>query len=321
MEYKLSVVFTARNDNYGGNLINRIESSIKTLDFLVSKYNLLTELIIVDYNPPSDRKKLCEEINIRTSGSLKLRFIIVPKEFHLKKYEGNKIPLLEYIAKNIGIRRASGEWILVGNPDIIFSEKMIKYLSEQNLNKESFYRVHRSDILINYFDPSKKPEDILDMCKKSVKKILVNNTVVYSSFYYWFKDVIKTKNLGVILRNPLYYYLFYKTPKDIHEYAAGDFLLTHRENWKKVHGYDETPLSSFMDSYILHEFIILGLEQEILPYPIFHIDHEVGKAGRPEVSIKKYEDDVKNMSETKKSYRQPNDNWGSPEEKFKETVV
>ncbi len=50
------------------------------------------------------------------------------------------------IAKNVGIRRARGDFILATNIDIIFSDELMRFIARQKLNPKKFYRVDRYDI-------------------------------------------------------------------------------------------------------------------------------------------------------------------------------
>jgi hypothetical protein len=56
----------------------------------------------------------------------------------------------EYFAKNVGIRRARGEYVLVTNPDILISGELISALAINPtlLNPFSYYRLDRHDLLL-----------------------------------------------------------------------------------------------------------------------------------------------------------------------------
>ena len=51
------------------------------------------------------------------------------------------------IAKNVGIRRARGEFILATNIDIVFSDELIKFLAARRLEKGRMYRIDRTDVM------------------------------------------------------------------------------------------------------------------------------------------------------------------------------
>ena len=54
----LSIVMTSRNDDYGGNALRRMQVSINGRLEQLEKYHIASELILVDWNPPSDKPLL-----------------------------------------------------------------------------------------------------------------------------------------------------------------------------------------------------------------------------------------------------------------------
>jgi hypothetical protein len=54
--------------------------------------------------------------------------------------------LLEYHAKNVGIRRATEPWVIATNADIAFGSDLIRTLSESPLNDEVAWTAQRIDI-------------------------------------------------------------------------------------------------------------------------------------------------------------------------------
>ena len=52
----ISFVIAARNDDYGVNFLHRMQVFINVLLELVEKYSLDAELIVVEWNPPADKK-------------------------------------------------------------------------------------------------------------------------------------------------------------------------------------------------------------------------------------------------------------------------
>ena len=56
------------------------------------------------------------------------------------------LPLFQMIAKNVGIRRARGRFVLVTNIDIVFSNELVEYLASGRLEPGLLYRVDRHDI-------------------------------------------------------------------------------------------------------------------------------------------------------------------------------
>jgi hypothetical protein len=319
-QLKVSFVITARNDDYGGNLLNRIDTFAKVLAYLVKKYKLYSELIIVEYNPVANKAPLYEALNLeRDNPFLEYRFIEIPETFHKSLPGSEKMPMLEFLGKNIGIRRARGEYILSMNPDIILSDELVAWLSEARFDTDTYYRVNRHDISIRWFDPKLSVEEILQRAKTHVSMVFLNNKNQYRSWAAWLKRILVSRNKNAFMMSPLF-----NTKNDgldasiIHERAAGDFLLMHRSLWEKVGGYDQAPITGFVDGYILYMLYCLGATQRILSYPIYHITHEIGHANRPRMDVKVFRDNIDKMLRDKIPYKKPDLNWGFPSESFRE---
>jgi S-adenosylmethionine hydrolase len=85
-------------------------------------HNLSSELIIVEWNPPAGRDRLAKALRWPSdTGPCEVRIIEVPPEVHARYRQAAALPLYQMIAKNVGIRRARGEFILSTNIDIVFS--------------------------------------------------------------------------------------------------------------------------------------------------------------------------------------------------------
>ncbi len=59
------------------------------------------------------------------------------------------LPLFQMIAKNVGIRRARGRFVLATNIDIILSTELVEHLADRSLQTRRLYRVDRHDIQPN----------------------------------------------------------------------------------------------------------------------------------------------------------------------------
>src|SRR5437762_1606792 len=143
----LSIVVTARNDNHGGRLLPRIQTFINALMQQCKKHHLPAELIIVEWNPPADRPPLAGALTWPDDPAYcDVRIIEVPLKLHRRYRHWQNLPLYQMIAKNVGIRRARGEFILATNIDILFSEELIAFIAERCLERGKTYRIDRHDV-------------------------------------------------------------------------------------------------------------------------------------------------------------------------------
>jgi hypothetical protein len=96
-----------------------------------------------------------------------LRYIIVPKEIHDQYVHAPSIPLFQMTAKNVGIRRAEGEFILCTNIDLLFSDELFEWLAKNKLQKGAYYRAPRADVPCDISEDWTLQQQ-LDWCKKNI---------------------------------------------------------------------------------------------------------------------------------------------------------
>src|SRR5580700_4365138 len=142
----LSVVATARNDDHGANLLRRVQIFLDALVEQAKRYDLPIELVLVDWNPPPDKPPLAEALRWPQPGPCSFRVLTVPAEWHRCYRHHQALPLYQMIAKNVGIRRAEGEFILATNIDILFSSELMEFFAARRLERGRMYRVDRHDV-------------------------------------------------------------------------------------------------------------------------------------------------------------------------------
>jgi hypothetical protein len=166
----LSVVVVSRNDDHGGNPLLRTQLCINSLYEQCNRYRLPAELIVVDWNPPADRPGLAEVIQWPEDRRfIRTRVISVPPKFHRKLPHSEDLPLFQMIGKNVGIRRASGEYVLATNIDILFSDELMEYLSKRPLQHGHSYRVDRFDIRNDVLQ--EPPEKVMSFCGRHILRV------------------------------------------------------------------------------------------------------------------------------------------------------
>lgn len=142
----LSIVTCSRNDDHGGRLIERMQHFVDGLEEQCRHFGLDAELILVEWNPPAERPRLAEALRLPAEpGPLAIRIIEVPPEIHARYRHARELPLYQMIAKNVGICRARGEFVLATNIDILFSDALMARLARHDLKPGVMYRIDRHD--------------------------------------------------------------------------------------------------------------------------------------------------------------------------------
>jgi hypothetical protein len=143
----LSIVVTSRNDDHGGKSLQRLQAFINGLLNQCEEHQLSAELIVVEWNPPDDRPRLARALGWPDKRSCGVRIIEVPVDLHSRMRHSESLPLYQMIAKNVGIRRARGHYVLATNIDILFSDQLIRFLPKRQLEANTLYRIDRWDVL------------------------------------------------------------------------------------------------------------------------------------------------------------------------------
>ena len=135
---QLAAVTVGRNDDYMTDFRERLLATVAWN----TKY-LVNEFIFVEWNPPADRELLSLELAQKFPC---LRAYVVPREIHQRVCRNGNINLLEYHAKNVGIRRAQSPWILSTNADAAVGLDSVSLLLNTQLNEEVLWTAERWDI-------------------------------------------------------------------------------------------------------------------------------------------------------------------------------
>jgi len=191
--YYISFVVATRNDNHGGNIRKKNQFFINKWAYVTAKYNLSCELIVVDWNPIKEKEDLQNTLNYpRLNSNQSIRIIKVPEKFHKKYNSSDQLKFFQMQAKNVGIRRAKGQFILCTNIDIVFSEEMIEYLSKKSLDENKIYRTDRYDIDFDLFDNLNNDTDFFMSYCTGINKKNYSIDLKTNKKYYIYKSITKT---------------------------------------------------------------------------------------------------------------------------------
>lgn len=131
-------IVVGRNDDYIADFERLLTATIDWNTRL-----LLDEVVFVEWNPAPDRELLSLKLAARFPC---LKAYIVPASVHEKLSKTASYQLLEYHAKNVGIRRAKSQWIIATNGDTLFAPDTIYRLLNSTLPPEVAWRTRRADI-------------------------------------------------------------------------------------------------------------------------------------------------------------------------------
>lgn len=244
---KLTAIICSRNDNYGGNLIER---STFCLNSMVDTFD---EVWYIDWN--SEKQSLIYEIwpNLLKTG--KLKHVVIPPDVAqiMTNYDPHAQKCCEVLARNIGLRRADGDWLISTNIDIIAPKRDVLNEKISHLNDKTFYTVSRRSVLV---------EEILPIGYKNIQQV---RNFVYDA-------------------HPDERHLLEKTQHG-DDYSiincCGDFQMASKNIWETVRGFEEYliyPL--YADTNIQKKAVMHGFGLEALfDIPFYHIHHPVNAGG------------------------------------------
>jgi hypothetical protein len=291
----LTLVAASRNDNHGGNTLYRTQIFVDSFLEQCERHQLRAELILVEWNPPRDRAPIAEVIRWEhQSPWVDCRVITVPYERHVLIRFSRVLPLFQMIAKNVGIRRARGEFILATNIDILFSDELMTLVAQRAFRANRLYRCDRFDV------DSTIPKDVpldeklrfawanlirrnhrlapLDVIPPQIEgappDVAINTGLASGHF-----ELETEGGVSVLVAKadvpPLW----------LHLNACGDFTLMHRDGWANIGGYAEfETFSLHLDSLGVVTAHLSGFREAWLPPPAvcFHIEHALGSGLTPE---------------------------------------
>lgn len=113
----IAMVMVGRNDDYMPDFANRLRLTIEWNSRIG-----VSEPIFVEWNPPPDRPLLATDL---VKEFPRLRAYVVPRRLHDSVCGHRSLPLMEYHAKNVGIRRANSDWVIATNADVAFSPETL----------------------------------------------------------------------------------------------------------------------------------------------------------------------------------------------------
>jgi len=242
---KITAVIISRNDNYGGYLFERATYAIN------SAINTYDEVFYIDWNSPTHSLLWDIKDNLQLKGNLK-HFVIPPSAAsQLTGYDSEAQLCCEVLARNIGIRRATGDYIVSTNIDIIHPkrEDIEKVINESD--KNTFITLSRREITWEIIKEFHGGE-----LKYQDWEALRNHIYVNSEERYFDEKTVSGDDYSIIN-------------------CCGDFQLAPKHVWNEIRGFEEEliyPL--FADTNVQKKAVKHGFNlKAVYNPPMFHINH------------------------------------------------
>jgi hypothetical protein len=238
MSPSISIVVTARHDNYGGPYTERIIRPLAFNCTRLSEAGIRFELILVEWDPVPGRPLLSELLtaHLPQFTNTVIRRIVVAPEYQVALTQNPKAGYFEYIAKNVGIRRAAAPFVLVTNVDVLLGREVLGAIAAGRLAPATIHRAARVDIKLG-LDPTDLTWETLEDPENHDRR--------------------------PTLEPPLY------------SGAAGDFLLADRDTFHRLRGFNEVyrAARSGIDLNFLVKAYGAAVPIADIGGPVYHINH------------------------------------------------
>lgn len=289
----VSVVMPGRNDGHGGDFLRRLRIAIDTIDKLAGKTGTSIEVVLVEWNPPTDRPSLTEVLEPPTSDQCEVRIVTVSEDYHERFPNSDRTPLFQEIAKNVGVRRATGRAVLATNADIVLNEEMMRFIGSSEIASGAFYRASRHDVDAE-IPLETTVYERLEFCRRNVAEIRAMNGPIPQESRAKIKDLLSNVSRYRAEAEARLRPGSVADPRSfehLHTFAAGDFLLMTADGWEAVRGFPEYGWHLYVDSYACAIAVAKGFRQEIIrpPSRIYHQMHDrSGSGNRYSASRERY---------------------------------
>jgi hypothetical protein len=243
----ISSVCISRNDDYSDNLAKRMTLA------LASHIHAFDEVVYVDWNTDFGKPTMDDVIRERLvpivgKNISKLRTIVVTAEqVRSMQLPSDAQDCCEVLARNVGIRRALGDYIVSTNCDIMYP-----VFNRNNLNPETLIASPRFEI------------DSLEFVDRLYDSILSESDLL--NIQRWFVENQKQ----------------FRRQEQCHDaysriICCGDCQVAHRNLWFDIRGFEESMVyrigadSNVMMKAVAHNFKVNVEFANIVPLHLYHV--------------------------------------------------
>jgi hypothetical protein len=235
----VSLVLTGRNDGYGGDFVARFLRTLRFNDRQLVDHGVPHEIVFVEWSPPRGVPRLIDlafEALPQLAAGVCTWYIVDPK-YQQTLSLNPRLEYLEFVAKNVGVRRARGRFVLTSNCDVFLGRTVLDVLRRGALEPRVIYRAVRFDL---------------------------KQTTDHSTLDW---DVLEDpRNLDVPpkrLKPPLL------------TGGTGDFILLDRASFHELRGFNEVYRAARIgiDRNFLVKAMSAGLAFRDIGGPVYHLNH------------------------------------------------
>ena len=144
----LSIVLTGRNDSYGGDFAARFFRALRFNHEQLTARAIAHEVVFVEWAPPPDVPLLFERLasEMPSFNRCVCSWYVVDPSYQFALSLNPRLEYLEFVAKNVGVRRAAGRFILTTNCDVYLGRRVLDALERETLEPRVLYRAPRHDL-------------------------------------------------------------------------------------------------------------------------------------------------------------------------------
>jgi hypothetical protein len=232
----LSVVLTGRNDGYGGDFLARAITAIRFNHTALTDSGVAYELMLVEWAPLPDRPLLSELIEQAVPAvQPHLTTLLVDAEYQQAFTLNPRLAYLEYLAKNVGIRRTRGRYVLATNADVLLSRPVVAQLAA-GMTERGVFRAPRIDLTLG----------------------LEQSGMTWEA-----------------LENPANHWRSRELRPPLYSGGTGDFLLADRDTFHTLRGFNEIYrlVRVGVDYNFLVKAFSCGVPIRLMNGSVYHINH------------------------------------------------
>jgi len=234
----VSLVLTGRNDGYGGDFAGRLRRALQFNHRELVARGVSHEIVFVEWAPPGDAPLLRERVlDAPDVERTVCRWFVVDPQYQEVLSLNPRLEYLEFLAKNVGIRRSRGRFVLTSNCDVYMSRRVLDALGGASLKPRVLYRAPRHDL--NLPDGT-----VVDWQVLEDPRYLAGPA-----------HVLKPPYMGS---------------------ATGDFVLLDRGSFHDIRGFNEVYRVARIgiDRNVLVKALSSGFAIEDIGGPVYHENHE-----------------------------------------------